>query len=211
MLDYLIPNASNDAPHQAETLVCRSKFISSVAHTPNSESAKIFLDSIRRRYPDATHHCWAYVVGAPGDTGHAACNDDGEPSGTAGRPMLTVLLHCGIGEITVVVTRYFGGIKLGTGGLVHAYQDAVKEVLLDLPTRQRAEMTSFTVMTSYSVAEKIRRILPSHQADIISENYAEKVSLAIRMPTKAYKECIKAIIDASKGNVQIAQTIQTNS
>ena len=90
------------------------------------EAARAFVEQIRTKHADATHNCWAFVTGAPGHSGQVGFSDDGEPHGTAGRPMLQVLLHCGVGEITMVVTRWFGGVKLGTGGLVRAYQDSVR-------------------------------------------------------------------------------------
>ena len=129
MTRYPIPAAGPDRPHRTELLIRRSRFLAQCAHTPGPEAARAFVESIRRANADATHNCWAYAAGAPGQTARIGSSDDGEPHGTAGRPMLQVLLHCGIGEICVVVTRWFGGVKLGTGGLVRAYQDSVRENL----------------------------------------------------------------------------------
>ncbi|MFQ8890076.1 MAG: IMPACT family protein [Bilophila wadsworthia] len=112
----------------------RSRFIVSLAIRRPEAANPSSMD--QTGIPDATHNCWAYAAGAPGQTSKVGYSDDGEPHGTAGRPMLTMLLHGGVGELSAVVTRYFGGIKLGTGGLVRAYQGMVKLGLETLPTRE---------------------------------------------------------------------------
>jgi Uncharacterized protein family UPF0029 len=119
--------------HRVEQVIDRSRFICTVARVQSSEEAQAFIKTMNAEFPDATHNCWAYVVGAPGSTDRVGMSDDGEPHGTAGRPMLTVLLHSGVGEIAAVVTRYYGGTKLGTGGLVKAYSGAVQEALAGMP------------------------------------------------------------------------------
>ena len=110
--------------HRCEEIIKRSRFIATVAWAPDVGAAKSFIETIKSEFPDATHNCWAYAAGPPGDTAAVGFSDDGEPHGTAGRPMLNALLHSGIGEAAVVVTRYFGGVKLGSGGLVRAYSGA---------------------------------------------------------------------------------------
>ena len=135
-VSYFIPDLAPEDLHRCEEIVRRSRFIVSLAHTPTPEAAKAFIERIKQEFPDATHNCWAYAAGAPGQTSKVGYSDDGEPHGTAGRPMLTMLLHGGVGELSAVVTRYFGGIKLGTGGLVRAYQGMVKLGLETLPTRE---------------------------------------------------------------------------
>lgn len=136
----LSPISSRIWPQKTCTAAKKSSaaagFIVSLAHTPTPEAAKAFIERIKQEFPDATHNCWAYAAGAPGQTSKVGYSDDGEPHGTAGRPMLTMLLHGGVGELSAVVTRYFGGIKLGTGGLVRAYQGMVKLGLETLPTRE---------------------------------------------------------------------------
>ena len=135
-VSYFIPDLAPEDLHRCEEIVRRSRFIVSLAHTPTPEAAKSFIERIKQEFPDATHNCWAYAAGAPGQTSKVGYSDDGEPHGTAGRPMLTMLLHGGVGELSAVVPRYFGGIKLGTGGLVRAYQGMVKLGLETLPTRE---------------------------------------------------------------------------
>lgn len=107
--------------------VKRSRFIATIARSSNPRATKAFVQEIRDEFHDATHNCWAFATGPPGDTAAVGASDDGEPHGTAGRPMLNVLLHSEAGEIAAVVTRYYGGIKLGTGGLVRASADGARE------------------------------------------------------------------------------------
>ncbi|MGH7443771.1 MAG: IMPACT family protein, partial [Longimicrobiales bacterium] len=128
-----------DGRHRAEQSIERSRFIATIAHTPTADAARALIDAVRAEFPDATHNCWAFVAGPPGTTTHIGLSDAGEPHGTAGRPMLDVLLHSGVGEVGAVVTRYFGGVKLGKGGLVRAYGGAVQHTLASLPTRLRID------------------------------------------------------------------------
>ena len=111
---YNVPDLAPGQIHRAEETIHRSRFIVTIARVTSPEEAKAFIEEVRTEHAQATHNCWAFVAGSPGSTAHVGASDDGEPKGTAGRPMLTVLLHCGVGEIAAVVTRYFGGILLGT-------------------------------------------------------------------------------------------------
>ena len=128
MVKKLIPAEET----QAELFVLNSRFIATAGPVFSVEEAKRFVARLRQRYADASHNVPAYIVGH-GETVTSHCNDDGEPSGTAGRPALAVLRGSGLGDAAVVITRYFGGTKLGTGGLVRAYSDAVRAVLAILP------------------------------------------------------------------------------
>ena len=149
MSRFPIPAADAAAPFQTEIIIRRSRFLTHCAHTPGMEAARAFVEQIRTKHADATHNCWAFVAGAPGHSGQVGFSDDGEPHGTAGRPMLQVLLHCGVGEITMVVTRWFGGVKLGTGGLVRAYQDSVRENLATLPLAEKVPTVELDVQLDY--------------------------------------------------------------
>src|SRR4051812_12319940 len=132
---YSIPAAR----HRTEQTIERSRFICTLARVQAAADAHVFVREMNEEFADATHNCWAFVAGPPGSANQIGMSDDGEPHGTAGRPMLTVLTHCGVGEIAAVVTRYYGGTKLGTGGLVKAYGGAVQHALLTLPTRERVD------------------------------------------------------------------------
>src|SRR5829696_5035390 len=121
------------AHHRVEQSIDRSRFICTIAPADAVDAAQEFVRAMNAEFADATHNCWAYVIGAPGSTDRIGMSDDGEPHGTAGRPMLTVLLHSGVGDVAAVVTRWFGGVKLGTGGLVRAYGGALQQALEMLP------------------------------------------------------------------------------
>lgn len=199
MSRYPIPAAGPDRPWQTELVIRRSRFITHCAHTPGPEAARAFIESIRREHPSATHNCWAFVGGAPGHSGQVGFSDDGEPHGTAGRPMLQVLLHCGIGEICMVVTRYFGGVKLGTGGLVRAYQDSVRENLQTLPQAERVPSLAVDVSLAYTHVDRVRRLLPDFEAVILAEDYAADARLRLRLPEALWPPFAEAVAARTDG------------
>jgi len=121
--------------------------------------AQEFLREMNDEFPDATHNCWAYLIGAPGSTDRIGMSDAGEPHGTAGRPMLTVLQHSGVGDIAAVVTRYYGGTNLGTGGLVKAYGGTVQLALATMSRAQRIEFAGLTVVVGYESISAVRQLL----------------------------------------------------
>ena len=125
--------------YRQEEEISRSRFITTVAPARTLDEAQQFIQRIREEFPDATHNCWAYVVGPPGSTARIGMSDDGEPHGTAGKPMLGMLLHGDTGDTVAVVTRYFGGTKLGTGGLVRAYGGCLQRALQAMPRAARVE------------------------------------------------------------------------
>ena len=137
------------ARHRVEECIQRSRFICTVQRAITPEAAQAFIKEMNVEFADATHNCWAYVAGPPGSSDRIGMSDDGEPHGTAGRPMLTVLVHGGVGEITAVVTRYYGGTKLGTGGLVKAYGGVVQLALATLPREERVDLVSVQVTVGY--------------------------------------------------------------
>lgn len=169
------------------------------AHTASHEEARAFVESIRKSYPDATHNCWAYVAGLPGQTDRIGSSDDGEPSGTAGRPMLQILLHCGVGEICVVVSRWFGGVKLGTGGLVRAYQDSVRENLLTLPCREHIRQARLSIEIDYPCIDGFRHILPSHEAFVERESFDATAKFVVCLPEEQCQPFVLALAGISKG------------
>ncbi len=196
---YPIPAASAEQPWRTELVIRRSRFITHCAHTPGPDAARAFIESIRREHASATHNCWAFVGGAPGHSGQVGFSDDGEPHGTAGRPMLQVLLHCGIGEICMVVTRYFGGVKLGTGGLVRAYQDSVRENLQNLPQAERVPSLVLTVSLAYAHVDKVRRLLPEFEAVVLAEDYGAEASLRLRLPEALQASFVDAVAARTDG------------
>src|SRR5205085_4114056 len=136
--------------HRVEQVIERSRFICTIARVETALAAHQFVREMNTEFADATHNCWAYNAGPPGTSMQIGLSDAGEPHGTAGRPMLTVLLHSNIGEIAAVVTRYYGGTKLGTGGLVKAYGGTVQLALETLPLSERVDFVEATVSIGYS-------------------------------------------------------------
>ncbi len=190
-------------PHRTEETIKRSRFIASVAHAATEEDARSFISAIKSEFPDATHNCWAYVAGPPGDTARVGMSDDGEPHGTAGRPILTVLLHSGIGEVVAVVTRYYGGTKLGTGGLVRAYSGSVKSALAGLSTRERRDVVTLTVVFEYSRITAVKQMIQAVNGKIIREGYEAEVSLDVELPRAGEATFVRAIADLTGGKAVI--------
>lgn len=199
-LRYPIPGAT----HRIEEEINRSRFITTVAHAPSVEAARLFIAAVRAEFGDATHNCWAYLVGPPGSLGQVGYSDDGEPHGTAGKPMLTVLQHSGLGDIAVVVTRYFGGILLGKGGLVRAYSGGVKLALETLPRAEHVPKTELTVVVDYTAVTPVQRVLPAFEAEVLAVDYAADVTFRLRLPQTQEAALRAALVELTKGEVLVA-------
>lgn len=192
---------------RTEIMVVNSRFIASLRPVFSVDDAKDFVQKIKDEFSDATHNVPAYLVGY-GASVTAHCSDDGEPSGTAGRPVLAVLRGSGLGDVAVVVTRYFGGTKLGTGGLVRAYSDAVRAVL-ELTPRATKVMT-YTVLLAlpYSLLERVRLLVSRHSGQILEEEFAGDVTITARFPVKAMDGFQGDLQELSSGTLQ-AEVITT--
>lgn len=171
--DYMVPALNDGEVFRNELVIKKSRFIASVGHTKGVDEAEAFLNKIRLEFPDARHNCHAFNAGRGNETAFIGCSDDGEPKGTAGRPMLNVLVHSGVGEITVVVTRYFGGILLGTGGLVRAYQDSVKEVLDKLPLKEPEDISELRFAAGISEIHLVEKLAVRYGAVITSRDFTD--------------------------------------
>ncbi len=187
------------AQHRSEIVIDRSRFLCTLAPAGSVDDAQAFVRAMQREFADATHNCWAYVVGAPGSTDRIGLSDDGEPHGTAGRPMLTVLQHCGVGDIVAVVTRYYGGTKLGTGGLVKAYSGAVQAALEGLPRVERVTRVSLTIRVAYAAVTALQQLLPAFDATVDHESYAVDVAFVVRCPEEQVDALRRAVLDATRG------------
>ena len=183
----------------------KSTFIVHIAHTPNLESAKAFIKEIQNKYSDALHNCWAHVAGNPGGSHVYGFSDDGEPNGTAGKPMLNVLAGSGIGEITAVVTRYFGGIKLGTGGLVRAYGGSLNNAMRELKTITKVPSVELVGYSDYSAQGAIEQLLKSqYQVLNIEKQFAENIAWKIQIDSRQVELAIKEIHELTHGAVEFA-------
>lgn len=185
--------------HRVEETIRRSRFVTTVAHAPDAEAAHAFVERIREEFPDATHHCWAFVAGPPGSTTHVGMSDAGEPHGTAGRPMLTTLLHGGVGEIVAVSSRWFGGQKLGTGGLGRAYAGGVKLALESLPTEMRVERVPVRITVGYPEVDALQRLVEELDVQIEGEEYGAEVRYDGAAPAGAVERLRQAVAEMTRG------------
>lgn len=193
---------------RVEEEIKRSRFITTVGAAPSVAAARALIAEVSAEFADASHNCWAYVVGPPGSTGQIGMSDAGEPHGTAGRPMLTVLLHSGIGDICAVVTRYFGGTLLGKGGLVKAYSGGVQLALAGLPTLERVPKTDVTLLVDYSAVTLLKRLLPDYEAELLGEEYAADVTYRLRLPSEQLPGFDAAVSELTNGQALLEVTGQ---
>lgn len=193
---------------RAEIQVINSRFIASAAPAFSVEQAREFISRIRREFADASHNVPAFLIGY-GANITAHCTDDGEPAGTAGRPALAVLQGSGLGDVVVVVTRYFGGTKLGTGGLVHAYGAAVKEVLSVLPRAEKIPTHTVMLACEYSYYERVRLLILEHHGQVLDEDFAADVTLTARFATWHLPPFQERLLELSRGSLQV-EIVETN-
>jgi uncharacterized YigZ family protein len=192
---YPVPAAA----HRVEQEISRSRFITSIGRASTVREAQAFIRAVADEFRDATHNCWAYVIGPPGETGRIGMSDAGEPHGTAGRPMLNALLHAPVGDVVAVVTRYYGGTKLGTGGLVRAYGGGVQAALATLPVSERIEYVSLTLTIEYAKLTSLQQLCAEHEAVILEQEFAEQVRVRLRVPDGNAGRFRAAVLDATRG------------
>ena len=171
--------------------------------TCSEEEAVAFIEEMKKKYYDARHNCSAFVIGSKGELTRSS--DDGEPSGTAGRPMLEVLTGSGIRNIAAVVTRYFGGVLLGTGGLVRAYSGAVKMALDQCETITRRYGVQMLIKTDYNGVGKIQYLLGSKDVVIQDSVYAADVQMTVLVPIEEYDRLCKELVEATNGRVGLEE------
>lgn len=202
-VSYNIPDLRPGEVFRVEQTIKRSRFIASVGHTPGVEEAKAFIEQIKAEFEDARHNCWAYCAGAAGSTDRIRASDDGEPHGTAGRPMLTAVTHSGIGEVTVVVTRYFGGILLGTGGLVKAYQSSVKMALEAVPTRIRTKTKRIKFSVEHRFVNQVLRKIETANGRILEKNFDMDADFDVEIPEDLAETFAKELEELTRGALLI--------
>lgn len=198
-VSYNVPDLRPGEVFRVEQTIKRSRFIASVGHTPGVEEAKAFIEQIKTEFEDARHNCWAYCAGVAGSTDRIGASDDGEPHGTAGRPMLTAVTHSGIGEVTVVVTRYFGGILLGTGGLVKAYQSSVKMALEAVPTRIRTKTKRIKFSVEHRFVNQVLRKIENANGRILEKNFEMDADFDVEIPEDLAQAFTKEIEELTRG------------
>ncbi len=198
---YLIPLAGVEFREEIK----KSIFITTLAHTPGIEAAKQFIDDIKSQYHDARHHCWGFVAGRPQDSMLWGFSDDGEPSGTAGKPILAQLSGSGIGELTAVVTRYSGGIKLGTGGLVKAYGGGVQQSLKLLQTIEKKITTNVCLELDYEMMPVAQSVMAQYAASETDAQYMESVKLVVEVELMKVEEFTQTLINKSAARIQVSR------
>ncbi len=186
---------------EGEIVEKKSRFIAHVQATCTEEAAAAFIEAEKKRYWDARHHCYAYIIGEQGET--VRYSDDGEPSGTAGRPILEVLTGSGIRNLTLVVTRYFGGTLLGTGGLVRAYTQAAQAGLAASRVAVMQYGHTLTVETDYNGIGKIQYLLGQRGIPIEDSVYTEQVTVRFHVPCEEKDKLIKDITEATAGAAKV--------
>jgi uncharacterized YigZ family protein len=191
---YSVPKGNIETTYEVK----KSRFITRLFSVNNREQAMEALAQARTDYPDARHHCWAYQIGPPTSPSLAAMSDDGEPSGTAGKPILNVIQHKDIGDAMVIVIRYFGGIKLGAGGLVRAYSQAAQQAYDEGKTELRVELDEFKLQCDFAEEQAIRHWLAQHKGEIINTDYQQAVLMTIAIDDSQLQE-LSAFLASLKG------------
>jgi uncharacterized YigZ family protein len=190
-----------------QLIISDSRFISTLAPAFSVDEARGFIQRIKAEFPDASHHVPLYIIGH-GDSEIAHCSDAGEPSGTAGRPALAVLRGSGLGDVAVVVTRYYGGTKLGTGGLVRAYSEAVRLVVEAVPRAEKVLTHTLMLAFPYTYLERVRLLVAAQSGTVLDEEFAGDVTLTARLRVENLSNFQSALSDLTRGLVK-AEIIET--
>jgi uncharacterized YigZ family protein len=184
------------APTHSELVIKKSRFIGCVQPMADRASAQAAVDALWKQHPGAAHICWALLAG-----GQSAAVDDGEPGGTAGRPMLDVLRHQDLDGVLATVVRYFGGVKLGAGGLVRAYTDAVAQALLTAPKVTLQRMATLHCQVPYALEGLLRREIEAAGAELLQVQHHSLVTLELRLPEIQVTAFVERINDCGQGRV----------
>lgn len=198
---YLIANGAVEE----ETIVNRSRFICYLSPCTSTEQARELVKIQQVDHPQASHHCYAYLSAAPDDSQHYGFSDDGEPSGTAGKPMLSMLQGGNVGEICAVVVRYFGGTKLGTGGLQRAYGASVRNALVHLPTIIKIPMVDKRLACQYTQVNDIQHLLELNGGLIKSQDYGQQVVFILSLPLEQVDNFAAQLQTMSAGQLSLTK------
>ena len=179
-MSYPIPEQSLEIEYEVK----KSRFITRVGPVTSRKEAMTFLEQAKVDFPDARHHCWAYILGNPKSPLSAAMSDDGEPSGTAGKPILNVLQHKQVGDIMAIVIRYFGGIKLGAGGLVRAYSTSCQQAFEQLKLIEQIPCEAKAISCDFQHEQALRHWLTQHEAQQVTAQYHQRVLISAQLPSQ---------------------------
>lgn len=199
MTSFPIPTASCTFKEEIK----KSRFITHLAHTPGVKAAQAFVQQVKGEHTSARHNCWAFFAGSPTDSMQLGFSDDGEPTGTAGKPILAQLQGSGVGEICAVVTRYSGGIKLGTGGLVSAYGGGVSQALAILQTELKIAKSIVSLQFNYTEQKLIEHLVMQLNGKIIEANYTSDIKLSVELEQTKESEFKQKLVAQGRGRIQI--------
>lgn len=188
---------------EGEYVEKKSRFIATLRKCESEEEAVRFVEEMKKKYWDARHNCHAFVIGSKGEL--TRCSDDGEPSGTAGRPMLEVLTGAGLRDAAVVVTRYFGGVLLGTGGLVRAYTQAVKEGLKNCKVGRMCYGHLVQITTDYVWIGKVLYLLGNLNLEPVSSDYGERIVLKLEVPGQKLERLRREVAESTNGQAEFVK------
>ena len=197
---YAIPAAES----RIELRIKNSRFIGRANYTPSVEAAKAFIAQIKQEEPGYTHAVYAFAIGHGASVTHGM-SDAGEPSGTAGRPALAVVKGSALGDVTIVIIRYFGGTKLGTGGLVKAYTEATQLALAALSITEKVEQVTLEISLAYNFYEQSKRLINNHGGQIEAEEFATDVTLQVTFIVEELPAFETEIVDITHGEVLISR------
>lgn len=200
---YSIPLAEIRREH----VVVNSRFIATLAPVFSTEEARAFIARIKKEFADASHNVPAYIIGG-GNTVIEFCSDDGEPSGTSGKPALAVLRGSGLGDVAVVVTRYFGGTLLGTGGLVKAYTESTQLVVSAVERGRRVPVHVSMLAIPYNLLERVRLMVGRNSGGVLEEDFAGDITMTLQFPVESFESFQKELQELSAGTLK-AEVIET--
>lgn len=199
-----LPYKIIEGPGSGEYEEKKSRFLADIVPAASEEEAAAFIDAVKKKHYDARHHCPAMIIGRNREI--TRCSDDGEPSGTAGKPILEVLLGAEVTNAVMVVTRYFGGTLLGTGGLVRAYTQAAKAALSDARIATMRYGKEITIVTEYADLGKIQYLMGARGIEPSDSRYTDKVEFDICIPAEQEREVEKALTEATAARVRMEVT-----
>lgn len=198
-MEYPIPQADT----QFEEEIKKSRFITYLRHTEGLEAAKAFWAEIKALHPSARHHCWAAVAGMPNDSQQYGFSDDGEPSGTAGKPMLNYLLGSGLGEVSAVVVRYYGGILLGTGGLVRAYGNGVQQALIQVEKIRKVLRQTYRLHCGYDQFNDVQHLLSHFDIEWGEQQFSAQITLDVALIPNDLEQIQQQLTQRFSGQLQL--------
>lgn len=200
---YLVP--LNEI--RREHIVVNSRFIATLGPVSGTDEARTFIARIKQEFAEASHNVSAYIIGG-GNTVTEYFSDDGEPSGTAGRPALTVLRGSGLGNVALVVTRYFGGTLLGTGGLVKAYTESTQLVVNAVGRGRRVPVHVAMAAIPYNLLERVRLMVTRNQGEVLGEDYAADITMTLQFPVESFDGFQNELRELSAGKL-MAELIES--